>query len=96
VIIYNFHFVSVAIAPHEADPPLIVDADAVLTGPVAFKSFEVISRRNAKILQPAGGMNVQQLAPGHTLDRPKSGRSPVLEESLAIAGSKGPNQRTSL
>jgi hypothetical protein len=35
VIIYDFHVVGVAVSPGKADAPLPVDADAVLSGPVA-------------------------------------------------------------
>jgi hypothetical protein len=35
VVIDNLDFMGIAIAPLEADAPLVVDTDAVLAGPVA-------------------------------------------------------------
>jgi hypothetical protein len=35
MIIDNLDLVRVSIAPYEANPPLLIDADAVLTGTVA-------------------------------------------------------------
>ena len=39
MIIHNFHVRSVSFFPHETDPPLMVDANAVLTFAVTFKFF---------------------------------------------------------
>jgi hypothetical protein len=39
MIIHDFHIPSVAITPSEANPPLIVDANAVSAHPIAFQAF---------------------------------------------------------
>ena len=41
-----------AYPPHEANPPSIIDADAVLSDSIAFQSFEAIAWRHAQILKP--------------------------------------------
>jgi hypothetical protein len=43
------------------EPPLIIDADAVLTAPVGVQSFEPIARRNSQILKLLG--HTQALRP---------------------------------
>lgn len=57
-----------AVAPEEADSPLVVDADAVLAGAVALQGFEGVAGRNAKIVKALGGMEKEQLATGRDLD----------------------------
>jgi len=42
MIVNNLHLVSVALFPAEADPPLVVDTDAVLTASIAVKSFQSV------------------------------------------------------
>jgi hypothetical protein len=54
VIVDDFHLMGVVIAPEEADPPTLVDADAVLAGPVALERLQMISGRAPKILQSPG------------------------------------------
>ena len=49
------------ISPHKAEPPLIVDADTVLTLTVAAQSLKVIAGRYAKIVELFGGINRQKL-----------------------------------
>jgi hypothetical protein len=50
VIVNNLHIIGVALFPTEADPPLIVDTDAVLTASIAAKPFQSIPGK-AKITQ---------------------------------------------
>ncbi len=40
----------------------------MLACPVAFESLKVVAGRAAKVLQPPGGMQIQQLAAGHPFD----------------------------
>jgi hypothetical protein len=96
VIIHDFDFMRIAAAPYEAEPPLIVDSDAVLAGAVALERLQAISGRDAKILQPLGCMKEEQLAPGHALDRPESEHCPVLEKRLGVIAAKRSDQKTIL
>jgi hypothetical protein len=47
MIIDDFDLVALPFVPCEADAPLIVDPDAVLTGPLSFQSFQTICGRDA-------------------------------------------------
>lgn len=49
MIIHDLNFVCVRIAPDETDPPLIVNANAVLARPVSLQRLEPIATRNGKI-----------------------------------------------
>ena len=56
VIIRYFDLVNVAIVPAKTDAALIVDADAVLSGSVAFQLLEAVSRRHCEIIQSGSGI----------------------------------------
>ena len=51
MIIYNFNIVSVSLAPTEADPPPVIDPNAVLSLPVSGWFLKAISWRDEKIIQ---------------------------------------------
>ena len=61
VIVNNRHVVRVGACPHEADPPLIVDANAMLAGSLAFQLFEPISRKRTQIVETLRGIDREQL-----------------------------------
>jgi hypothetical protein len=64
VIVDDFDVVRIAVLPAEADPPLIVDPNAVLARAVADQGF----RRDAQIVNRAGGVDQVELALGEPLD----------------------------
>jgi hypothetical protein len=68
VIIDDLHFMRFAFTPDKANAPTVVDPDAVLACPVALEGFQVVAGWAAKIFQPPGGMQVQQLTAGHPFD----------------------------
>ena len=43
VVIDNFDFVGLAISPHETDSPLIVDSNAVGSGPISTECLQTIA-----------------------------------------------------
>lgn len=46
MVISDFDFVGVAADPTEAQTPLVIDTDAVLTGTLAFERFEPVAGRD--------------------------------------------------
>ena len=56
MVVGDFNLVRMAAHPHEADTPLIVDADIKLPLPVTGQLLEPISRRLLKILHILGGI----------------------------------------
>jgi len=46
-IVHNFNFMSIAFMPSEADAPLIVDTNTVLSLPVALQCFKPIAGRRS-------------------------------------------------
>src|ERR1700733_260990 len=62
MVIENFNVVRVATPPDKAKPPLVVDADAVLSDPVASQRLQMVARRLPEILQPGCRRQCTQLA----------------------------------
>ena len=81
-----------AVSPDEANSPLVVYSDTVLPGTFRLERFQAVARRNTKFLQPLGGVEVQESAPGRTLDRPEPEYGSILKERLGVTALKRPNQ----
>lgn len=68
MIVHNLYLVGVSVFPDEANPPLIVDADAVLPLPVSRKGLKSIPGRYSQVIQIHSVMEHHQLALRPTLD----------------------------
>jgi hypothetical protein len=51
VVIHYFNFPCFAFAPPQADPPLIVNADTMLTASITVQGFKTVAWRDAKIVR---------------------------------------------
>ena len=61
MVVDDFDLVRVSVFPDEADAPLVVDANAVLTFPFSAKRFEAISRRHSQVIQDLGCRKLRKL-----------------------------------
>jgi len=68
VVVHDLHVVGAPAVPDEADSPLGVDANGVLAGAISAKLLQAIARRRAQVAKVLGVVQVQQLAPGSSLD----------------------------
>jgi hypothetical protein len=50
VVIHNLHFVGMTLTPNEADPPLVVDSNGMLSVPVAPQCLQMIPGRGSQNL----------------------------------------------
>lgn len=57
-----------AFPPHEANPPLIVDANTVLSHSIAFQSLKSITRRHTQILKSHCGVKYLKFGPRAALN----------------------------
>jgi len=71
VVVHNFNIKGIVVFPAQTDPPLVVDADAVLPFAVALQCSQPVSRRNLEFVKALCLMQVQELAAGATLNRPE-------------------------
>ena len=61
MVVSDFHFTGIAIAPFKADAPLAVDPNAPLVFAVAGKLLKHVARRASQIVQGRRGMNGLEL-----------------------------------
>jgi hypothetical protein len=65
MIVYYLNFEGIGLSPAEADPPLVVDPNAVLSRPIASKGFQPISRNLSQIGNGSRRLNVIQFTLCH-------------------------------
>ena len=63
-----------SVAPPEANTPLIIDSDTVLSCSITAQMLEPVARRNPKILETTRGVNLPQLAQRNASDARVKGR----------------------
>lgn len=61
MVVHDFHLIRISIFPQEADTPLIVDPDTVLTLSIAAQRLQAIPRRNRQVTKLGCGMDLRQL-----------------------------------
>lgn len=62
MVIHYLNIVRITIDPAEADPPLIVDSDAVLPFTIPVQRFQPISWRYPQVIEDLGGTELAKLA----------------------------------
>ena len=68
MIVGDFHVVSMRRFPSEANSPLVIDPDAMLTSAPAFEGFKAIAGGSEQILQIIGFVQINHFAPSCLLD----------------------------
>src|SRR3989337_1046693 len=97
VVVADLDVMRVSLLPAEADPPLVVDPNAVLAGAVSGEALQAVPRGHAELLQPLGGVQKQQLAMGPSLQVRWQFAGPFAFEHLPGLGvSEGSNHRPSV
>jgi hypothetical protein len=94
VVISNLDIESVPFPPSKTDPILIVDADAILSGPISLQRLKSICRWRCKIPQLFRTVDLNQPSEGRAGDALKSLDSPLLENRFSIFIPKGTDQTT--
>src|SRR3990172_12888877 len=61
VVVADLHVVSIVLSPTEADPPLVVDSNAVLSGAIPRQPLEPVARRCAEVLETLCAIDQEQL-----------------------------------
>jgi hypothetical protein len=68
VIVYELDGMGISIGPPEADAPLIVDPDTILTGTVALELLQPVAGRHLQVLQRLRSIDSYQLPQHGTLE----------------------------
>jgi len=88
VIIDNLYVFRTGDRPAEADTILIVHTDAVLPRAVALERFKTVPRRNPKVGQPAGNLQLSQLPARDVLDALEPPDLPSFRQGFRISIAK--------
>jgi hypothetical protein len=83
VIVGDFDVVGVAIAPNEAKPPLVVDADAVLSAPIILQRLQMVAFGQPQI---GKGVGLVQLGQAFLSTPKKIRRESLRAEALEDSG----------
>ena len=88
MIIHDFYVVAVTVAPNEADAPLVVDPDRVLTLSLSSQGLQSIPWRRSQDSQLRRGVKLQQFAQGYSFDGAESFAVMIVEEILGLPRKK--------
>jgi hypothetical protein len=87
----------VSLSPAEADPPLVIDPNAVLAGSLTGEAFQTVARGHAKLLEPLRCVQKQELAVRASLHVRWEPTATLAFEHLSGRGvSEGPNHWASV
>ena len=96
VVVHDLDVLRLAVLPHEADPILIIDPDAVLPSPITAKGLEVIARKRAQVVESLGCMQLRQLALSDPSNVPEPTRRIPLKQRRGVSVPEGPDHLLSI
>jgi hypothetical protein len=96
MVVDDFNVVGVAMLPDKADPPLIVDAYAVLTRAVALQGFQPVTRRYAQILDAPSPVEVEKFPAGGPFESPEPRDIHIVKQRFRISAAKGTDHAVKL
>jgi len=88
MVVYNLNVVNVTLAPCEADAPLVVDPDAVLSRAAPLKRFEPISANGGQVGETGRGIEPPKPLSRRTLDATKLAAAEAVVQCLGFIASK--------
>jgi len=91
VVIHDLDFIGVPLAPRKTDAPLVIDADAVQTLPIAFQTLQPISRQRRERSEIRRCVEHVQFPEGLALNGLEPAYDFSVEEALGISASEGPD-----
>jgi hypothetical protein len=84
VIVDYLDVVCVSVFPKKANPPLLVNADAVLTVSIASQQLEAITRRRREVANFGSVVDLEQFPPCNQFNGLKLTRSKTMEKPLGF------------
>ena len=91
MVIYDFNIFGTSFCPSEADAPLPVYSDAVLSGSIALERFQPITGRYSQILKICSNFKLSQFPAGNIGDVRKSLDAVSFGKGLGIGALEGSN-----
>ena len=93
VVIHNLDVIGVGVAPAEANPPLVVDADAVLALAIPFKLLQPVTRQGGQRAEIGRGIEHSELALGGALDGFETPDGLAVKKPLGFGAAERPDHR---
>ncbi|WP_445083048.1 hypothetical protein [Candidatus Nitrotoga sp. BS] len=84
VVVHDLNVGRANISPHEADAPLNIDSNAVLTLSIIFQRFQVIARRRLQKRQCLRRVQLGELTFRNLCQGPEAARALSLVERLGV------------
>ena len=84
MVIDYFNFIDIPIPPFEANSPLLVDANTILTCTVSFQRLQFITGRYSQILKLSRSVKVHEFAPGRIFNTLKSQHFSIVKKRLSV------------
>ena len=91
MIVDDFNSGGIAFSPDKAQPPLVVDPDAVLACAVAPQCFKLVARGNTQEVQHGCSVQLLQLAQRNLLNVGKAFDTAAVEQVFSVQASEGQN-----
>jgi hypothetical protein len=88
VVVHDLDFVSIAIAPNEAQAPLAIDTYAVLSRAISAQGFQTVAWWAAQKLKGYGGVKLRQFALRNALESGKVLRALAGEQLGGVLAAK--------
>jgi len=96
VIVNNLDVECISALPGKTEPPLVVDANAVLAGAIPFQMLQTIARGRSEIAKFDGAVQLPQLPPSDLFDGRKSRDSLTAVKLLRVSTTKRPDHTISV
>jgi hypothetical protein len=94
MVVNDFDFVRMSSAPYEADAPLIVDTNAVLSLSIPFQALEAVSWQRGQRSDLRSGIEDVQFAKRRAFDCLEPACTLPVREALGIRAAEGPDHHT--
>jgi hypothetical protein len=91
MVVRNFNVQRIFALPAEANPPLVIHADAVLAFAVVFQGFQVVAIRHPQVIQAPRLMQQEQFPPRHALDLLRQPPRRLNSRSVSLQATKAAN-----
>lgn len=89
MIVHDLNVLDISAGPAEAHAKLVIDADAVLTGTLAFHCLKAVGGWNPEIIQGSRPVQHRQLAQRHRLQIHKPFHTCTLEQGFRLRAFEG-------
>ena len=89
MVVDDFHTMGTVVSPHKTDPPLVVDADAVLPRSVTSQSLKAVTRRSAQVIESPRHCQLGEFSQRHPFDVDPASHSIASIERFGIRAEKG-------